>query len=81
MSTIAVQVSGYYRDATTTVRAAVKQTVQGRPYLEINRRQMRAAADRCCYAGTDSAVPSQVDGYGEWQSYDDGSMVAYAVGV
>lgn len=79
MSTITVQVSGYYRDATTTVRAAVKQTVHGRSYIEINCRQMRAAADRCCYAGTDYPVPSRVDGHTEWQSYDDGSMVAYAV--
>ena len=77
MTTVTITVQGYYRDATTTVRAAVKQTVAGSRYLEVTWRQMHAAGDRCCYAGTDYPVLCDVPGYTPWRQCQNGDWIAY----
>ena len=74
---VAVDATGNYRNADTTIMAARAVTKQGRPYLYITRRQIRAAADRCCYAGDDYPVISEVDGYSPWQPTSDGGEVCY----
>jgi len=77
MERVTVTAHGYYRGATTTVRAAVRQSKDGRRYLEVNRRQMMAAADRCCYAGDDCPVLAEMPEYTEWRQHNDGSWLAY----
>ena len=72
-----VSARGYYRKAVTTVEAKVKTTENGRRYLEITRRQMLAAARRCCYSGGDFPVLERLPYYGEWQEHPDGSWIAY----
>lgn len=74
---VAVGVTGNYRDADTTLMASRGVTKQGQPYLYITRRQIRAAADRCCYAGTDYPSISDVGGYSPWQPSQDDGMVCY----
>lgn len=74
-----VIVTGHYRQAQTSVRPSVGKTQSGREYLSISNRAIKAAADRCCYAGTDSPVVSQVNGYTEWQDTESGELRCYKV--
>ena len=72
MKRIEVTARSNYSHKETTIRAAVKTTESGREYLEITARQAKAAADRVCYAGTDFLRLGTVDGYTEFEQYEDG---------
>lgn len=73
---IIVNVSGNYRDKSTTVKALILKTKQGKDFAFVNNRQIKAAADRCCYAGTDYPVFENLDGFDDWQSCGEG-IVCY----
>lgn len=68
---VTVTITGNYRKAATTVRAAALPAE-----LRINARQFRAAEGRCCYAGTDRGIISPVPGYLPWEPMQDGSFRA-----
>ncbi len=69
-----VTVTGHYSKKQTTVRPTTGKTQSGREYLSISKHAVKAAADRCCYAGTDAPEFSQVDGYTEWQETESGDL-------
>jgi len=70
---VTVTLHSLYGGASTTVRAAVRRSPTGQEYLAIGWRQLRAAAERCGHA-----IPSDVDGFYQWENAHDGGMVAYA---
>lgn len=72
-----INVRGRYRDAVTTVRAAEGRTVAGQIYLHVTARQLRAASDRCCYAGDDAPVLEQLVGYSDWGPVREGGLACY----
>lgn len=74
---INVEVHGNYSHKEGTVMAAVCATNGGRTYLSLSQRQLRDAADRLCYAGTDYLRVGEVDGFGHFEPVEDGGMVAY----
>lgn len=75
-TTIVVDVSGHYRDEQTTCRAKLAMTKQGVQYAHIGSRQIKSAADRCCYAGDDRPVFANLPGFSIWQTTQDG-IVSY----
>lgn len=76
---ISVIVWGNYSLKGGTVRAAVLLTKTWREYLMLSQRQLRAAEDRLCYAGTDYLRVGEVDGFGPFEPHVDGGQVAYAL--
>ncbi len=78
MQRINVKVIGRYSGASATVRAAVKQTIDGVAYLEISKRQIKNAANSCCHGGADYLKFHQISGFSDWHPCDDDSWVAYS---
>ena len=72
MKRIEVIARGNYSHKETSIRAAVNTNKSGKQYLEINARQLRSAADRVCYSGTDYLRIATVEGYGDFEAYEDG---------
>lgn len=81
MNTVTVTLaSSFNNNKTTTVRAKVRATKTGGHMIaEISRNQLRRAAARCCYAGTDSPrVIGSPDGFrlDAWEPTQDGGLSA-----
>lgn len=74
-----VIVTGKYRQEQTTVRPSTGKTKSEREYLSISKRAIKAAADRCCFAGDDTPVVSQVNGYSEWQDTESGDLRCFKI--
>lgn len=71
---ITVILTGRFSARSTTARARQRTTPTGHTIAELSARQIKAAANRCCYAGADWPRATPLEGFGDWEPTESGGM-------
>lgn len=75
--TIAIEARSTFTGRTTIVHAKLRTSKTGRLFAEISKRQVKAAADRVCAAGTDWPCFESPLGWGDFEQDQDGGYSAF----